>query len=94
MRIGVEISSAEYITACSLPDVISLMRLIMQRDDIGIGGSWSEFVDYLMASLSSGTVKVIMDTASNMPIDSSELTETFLYISVCINSMCTICLCS
>ncbi|KAJ6837398.1 uncharacterized protein M6B38_120635 [Iris pallida] len=28
------------------------------RDEIGIGGSWSEFLDYFVASLSSGDVKL------------------------------------
>lgn len=32
-----------------------------KRDNIGIGGSWSEFVDYLTTSLKSGDVKLIMD---------------------------------
>ena len=33
----------------------------MQRDDIGIGGSWSEFMDYVTASLRSRDVKLIFD---------------------------------
>ncbi|GFQ02009.1 hypothetical protein PHJA_002344800 [Phtheirospermum japonicum] len=35
-----------------------------QRDDIGIGGSWSEFVDYVAASLKSGDVKLILEGSS------------------------------
>ncbi|KAL0332639.1 UNVERIFIED_CONTAM: hypothetical protein Scaly_2165400 [Sesamum calycinum] len=31
------------------------------RDDIGIGGSWSEFVDYVTTSLKSGDVKLVME---------------------------------
>lgn len=38
----------------------------MQRDDIGIGGSWSEFVDYLKSSLSSGDVKLILGGLQNV----------------------------
>jgi hypothetical protein len=30
-----------------------------KRDDIGIGGSWSDFLDYLKSSLSSGEVKLL-----------------------------------
>ncbi|XP_051126793.1 uncharacterized protein LOC127248480 [Andrographis paniculata] len=35
------------------------------RDNIGIGGSWSEFVDYIVASLKSGDVKLIIEGASS-----------------------------
>ncbi|KAL0378228.1 UNVERIFIED_CONTAM: hypothetical protein Sradi_3128300 [Sesamum radiatum] len=31
------------------------------RDDIGIGGSWSEFIDYVTTSLKSGDVKLVME---------------------------------
>ncbi|KAL6523082.1 hypothetical protein OROHE_016377 [Orobanche hederae] len=31
------------------------------RDDIGIGGSWSDFIDYVTTSLKSGDVKLIME---------------------------------
>ncbi|KAG8383854.1 hypothetical protein BUALT_Bualt04G0057000 [Buddleja alternifolia] len=34
------------------------------RDDIGIVGSWSEFVDYITTSLKSGDVKLIMEGLS------------------------------
>ncbi|KAK6125566.1 hypothetical protein DH2020_040688 [Rehmannia glutinosa] len=34
------------------------------RDDIGIGGSWSEFLDYVTTSLKSGDVKLIMEGLS------------------------------
>ncbi|KAJ4775776.1 U2 small nuclear ribonucleoprotein auxiliary factor-like protein [Rhynchospora pubera] len=30
------------------------------RDDIGIGGSWSDFVDYLKSALSTGEVKIVL----------------------------------
>ncbi|XP_042376560.1 uncharacterized protein LOC121970131 [Zingiber officinale] len=35
------------------------------RDDIGIGGSWSEFIDYLNSSLSYGNVKLILGSSHN-----------------------------
>lgn len=44
--------------------VLTVHQLDDLRDDIGIGGSWSEFADYLIASLSSGTVKLVKDDAS------------------------------
>ncbi|KAG6514400.1 hypothetical protein ZIOFF_024753 [Zingiber officinale] len=53
------------------------------RDDIGIGGSWSEFIDYLNSSLSYGNVKLILGSSHNR--DSGELS----YLSqllLCINS--------
>ncbi|CAA0839470.1 Unknown protein [Striga hermonthica] len=34
------------------------------RDDIGIGGSWSEFIDYVTTSLKAGDVKLIMECSS------------------------------
>ncbi|KAL8473536.1 hypothetical protein ACS0TY_030388 [Phlomoides rotata] len=39
----------------------SCQQLEDLRDNIGIGGSWLEFVDYLTTSLKSGDVKLIMD---------------------------------
>lgn len=36
------------------------------RDDIGIGGSWSEFVDYVTTSLKSGDVKLVMEGVSEL----------------------------
>ncbi|KAH6810316.1 hypothetical protein C2S51_024078 [Perilla frutescens var. frutescens] len=36
------------------------------RDDIGIGGSWSDFVDYITTSLKSGDVKLVMDGVSEL----------------------------
>lgn len=36
------------------------------RDDIGIGGSWSDFVDYVTTSLKSGDVKLVMDGVSEL----------------------------
>ncbi|KAG1328130.1 hypothetical protein COCNU_01G020640 [Cocos nucifera] len=40
--------------------VVTVPELEDLRDDIGIGGTWSEFVDYLLSSLSVGDVKLIM----------------------------------
>lgn len=37
----------------------------MQRDIIGIGGSWSEFVDYFIASIKSEEIKLVMEGDSN-----------------------------
>ncbi|XP_042007397.1 uncharacterized protein LOC121756010 isoform X2 [Salvia splendens] len=36
------------------------------RDDIGIGGSWSEFIDYITTSLKSGDVKLVLDGVSEL----------------------------
>lgn len=36
----------------------------MQRDIVGIGGSWSEFVDYLIASLKSPDLKLVLEANS------------------------------
>jgi hypothetical protein len=37
----------------------------VQRDNIGIGGSWSEFVDYVIASIKSEDLKLVMEGHSN-----------------------------
>lgn len=42
-----------------------MLAFYVQRDDIGIGGPWSEFMDYVMASLKSQDVKLILDGNSN-----------------------------
>nr|XP_010911464.1 uncharacterized protein LOC105037474 isoform X5 [Elaeis guineensis]XP_029118283.1 uncharacterized protein LOC105037474 isoform X5 [Elaeis guineensis] len=49
--------------------VVPVPELEDLRDDIGIGGTWSEFVDYLLSSLSAGDVKLIM---SGQPTSGSE----------------------
>ncbi|KAL2521283.1 uncharacterized protein Fot_25206 [Forsythia ovata] len=36
----------------------------LQRDNIGIGGNWSEFVDYITASIKSEDVKLIVEGQS------------------------------
>ncbi|THU61640.1 hypothetical protein C4D60_Mb07t25460 [Musa balbisiana] len=46
--------------------VLTVHDLEDLRDDIGIGGSWSEFVDYLKSSLSSGDVKLILGGLQNV----------------------------
>lgn len=33
----------------------------MQRDNIGIGGSWTEFLDYVIASIKSEDTKLVME---------------------------------
>ncbi|XP_050208138.1 uncharacterized protein LOC126657485 [Mercurialis annua] len=40
--------------------VKSLEQLDDMRDSIGIGGSWSEFIDYLVASLQSEDLKLML----------------------------------
>lgn len=35
--------------------------MVRQRDAIGIGGSWSEFVDYMVASIESEEVKLVIE---------------------------------
>lgn len=35
-----------------------------QRDDIGIGGSWSEFLEYLVNSIKFGDVKLVLEGKS------------------------------
>ncbi|XP_078159069.1 U2 small nuclear ribonucleoprotein auxiliary factor-like protein [Carex rostrata] len=39
--------------------VLTVSDLEDLRDDIGIGGTWSDFVDYLKSSLSTGEVKIV-----------------------------------
>ncbi|XP_043696714.1 uncharacterized protein LOC122647351 [Telopea speciosissima] len=40
----------------------SLSQLEDLKDDIGIGGNWSDFMDYLRASMNSDQVKLILDS--------------------------------
>jgi hypothetical protein len=37
----------------------------MQRDCIGIGGSWAEFVEYLVASFKAEDVKLVLEKLSD-----------------------------
>ena len=37
---------------------------MIQRDDIGIGGAFSEFVDYIVASMKFGDVRLCMEGQS------------------------------
>ncbi|XP_010911452.1 uncharacterized protein [Elaeis guineensis] len=55
--------------------VVPVPELEDLRDDIGIGGTWSEFVDYLLSSLSAGDVKLIM---SGQPTSGSGATHAKL----------------
>ncbi|XP_073100869.1 uncharacterized protein [Elaeis guineensis] len=55
--------------------VVPVPELEDLRDDIGIGGTWSEFVDYLLSSLSAGDVKLIM---SGQPTSGSDLALSLL----------------
>ncbi|XP_048335185.2 uncharacterized protein LOC125423812 [Ziziphus jujuba] len=45
--------------------VRSALQLEDMRDDIGIGGSWSEFMDYVMASIKSQDAKLILEGGLN-----------------------------
>ncbi|KAL6958051.1 hypothetical protein U1Q18_040401 [Sarracenia purpurea var. burkii] len=44
--------------------VRSIEQLDDMRDMIGIGGSWSEFLDYLIASIKSGDARLILEGQS------------------------------
>ncbi|KAJ8769104.1 hypothetical protein K2173_000879 [Erythroxylum novogranatense] len=46
--------------------VKSVDQLEDMRDSTGIGGSWSEFVDYIIASIRSEDVKLVLDGRSNL----------------------------
>ncbi|KAJ0972089.1 hypothetical protein J5N97_020048 [Dioscorea zingiberensis] len=46
--------------------ILNVSELEDLRDDVGIGGSWSEFLDYLIASLSSEDVKLVLDSPDAM----------------------------
>ncbi|PIA47526.1 hypothetical protein AQUCO_01400280v1 [Aquilegia coerulea] len=39
----------------------SLTQLEDLKDDIGLGGSWDEFVDYLLGSIKSDNVKIVLN---------------------------------
>ncbi|XP_008227406.1 PREDICTED: uncharacterized protein LOC103326933 [Prunus mume] len=45
--------------------VRSVSQLDDMRDSIGIGGSWSDFIDYLIASVKSEDVKLVLEGHSN-----------------------------
>lgn len=45
--------------------VKSVLQLEDMRDNIGIGGSWSEFVDYVIASIKSEELKLVMEGPSS-----------------------------
>ncbi|XP_042976257.1 uncharacterized protein LOC122307430 isoform X2 [Carya illinoinensis] len=57
--------------------VRSVVQLEDMRDIIGIGGSWSEFVDYFIASIKSEELKLVMEGDSN-----SEATEAMANLSL------------
>ncbi|XP_037466661.1 uncharacterized protein LOC119338435 isoform X2 [Triticum dicoccoides] len=56
---------------CSL----SVSDLDDLRDDVGIGGSWADFLDYLKSSLSSGEVKLLFAT-DKLRSDGAKLVAT------------------
>lgn len=41
--------------------LVSFFLFYVQRDTVGIGGSWSEFVDYVIASIKSEDVKLVLE---------------------------------
>lgn len=45
--------------------VRSVVQLEDMRDNIGIGGSWSDFVDYIRTSIKSQELKLVMEGHSN-----------------------------
>lgn len=51
----------------------------IQRDEIGIGGLWSEFIDYVVASIKSEDVKLILEGHSNA---GGRLSESFFFFSI------------
>ncbi|KAI0530969.1 hypothetical protein KFK09_000518 [Dendrobium nobile] len=51
--------------------VLTVMDIDDLRDETGIGGSWNDFVHYLLASLSTGDVKLILDGPENLRTGSS-----------------------
>nr|XP_043611783.1 uncharacterized protein LOC122583443 [Erigeron canadensis] len=49
----------------TLGALLSLQQLNDMRDDIGVGGSWSEFLEYVVNSLKFGDVKLVLEGQSN-----------------------------
>nr|DAD39851.1 TPA_asm: hypothetical protein HUJ06_014174 [Nelumbo nucifera] len=50
--------------SCTWAATRSIEQLEDLRDDIGIGGSWSDFIDYLIASVRSENVKLVLSRPS------------------------------
>uniref|UniRef100_A0A2P2J6Z9 Uncharacterized protein n=2 Tax=Rhizophora mucronata TaxID=61149 RepID=A0A2P2J6Z9_RHIMU len=46
----------------------SVVQLEDMRDSIGVGGSWSEFVDYMVASIKSESVKLVLERHSDADV--------------------------
>ncbi|TXG60332.1 hypothetical protein EZV62_014905 [Acer yangbiense] len=46
----------------------TVSQLEDMRDDIGIGGSWSDFIEYLSASIKSEDVKLVFQTNSHSDV--------------------------
>ncbi|XP_037491261.1 uncharacterized protein LOC119369058 [Jatropha curcas] len=53
--------------------VKSVMQLEDMRDTIGVGGSWSEFVDYIIASVKSEDVKLVLEKNPDSGLASAKL---------------------
>ncbi|KAK8928488.1 hypothetical protein KSP39_PZI017403 [Platanthera zijinensis] len=51
--------------------VLTVLEIDDLRDETGIGGSWNDFVRYLLVSLSTGDVKLILDGQANLETESN-----------------------
>ncbi|XP_071704255.1 uncharacterized protein [Rutidosis leptorrhynchoides] len=51
----------------------SIQQLDDMRDDIGIGGSWSEFLEYLVNSIKLGDVKLVLEGSNSDGPESARL---------------------
>ncbi|KAF9599773.1 hypothetical protein IFM89_001719 [Coptis chinensis] len=49
--------------------ILSIQQFEDMRDDIGVGGSWSEFVDYVIESLKTDNVKLVVGSAKSKNSD-------------------------
>ncbi|KAK4758993.1 hypothetical protein SAY87_020294 [Trapa incisa] len=60
-HIGVHISDFH---ANTWEAILSVHQLEDMRDDVGMGGSWSEFIDYFLSSLKSEDVRLVLEGLS------------------------------
>ncbi|CAO2827695.1 unnamed protein product [Amaranthus hypochondriacus] len=51
----------------------SLHQLDDLRDSIGLGGSWSEFINYVTSSLKAKDVKIVLDWQPKLKVESAKL---------------------
>ncbi|KAF9611152.1 hypothetical protein IFM89_027238 [Coptis chinensis] len=52
--------------SCTWESVKSIQQLEDLKDYIGVGGSWSDFINYLMDSIKSANVKLVVSTNSGV----------------------------